>query len=239
MSIRFAGWLALGLAVGSAAFGAVVPALPRITQEVSFEFADEAAARAATAVPTLLAPGEKLVFSARWDDRNVRSLALAKALAPTGLRSTFYVNGRSDPDYAAIMREEIALGNSIGCHTLRHAYMRRLLPAKSFREILECRIGLCRPHHGDVCPVTFHSEVDRDHDDVMDELILELDLFEEIPGSDDLLAEFICFGLAVFEVFLGVGIEFHPALDDIHPDIDIFLSGDVDAESEPVEELRP
>lgn len=121
---------------------AALVALPTFKQKVTTEWPDAKAAEAATAEVVMLGEGERFVFSGRWDDRNTRSLAVAKALSPLGFRSTFYVNGRSSPDYAKILREEVALGNSIGCHTISHDYMSRLLPVKSFREILENRIEL-------------------------------------------------------------------------------------------------
>ena len=121
---------------------AALVALPMFEQTVTTEWPDAKTAQAATAELVMLGAGERFVFSGRWDDRNVRSLAVAKALSSLGFKSTFYVNGRSRTDYTKILRELVSLGNSIGCHTISHDFMSRLLPVKSFREILENRIEL-------------------------------------------------------------------------------------------------
>lgn len=116
--------------------------LPTVKQTVVTEWPDAASASAATAEAVMLGKGETFVFTGRWDDRNPRSLAVARTLSPLGFHSTFYTSGRSTPNYVKTLRELVALGNSIGCHTLSHDFMCRLLPTKSFREILENRIEL-------------------------------------------------------------------------------------------------
>lgn len=117
-------------------------ALPTVKQTVEVDCPDAAAAAAVTVEVSMLGENERFVFSGRWDDRNPRSLAVAKALSPLGFHSTFYTSGKSSPKYTPILRELLALGNSIGCHTLSHDFMSRLLPTKNFREILENRIEL-------------------------------------------------------------------------------------------------
>lgn len=130
---------------------AALVALPTYRQTVVTEWPDEQAARAATAELSMLGAGERFVWTGRWDDRNVRSLAVAKALSPLGFKSTFITNGSSTKDYVPILRELVARGNSIGCHTIAHAYMSRLLPARSFREILQNRIELEVDAQSPVC----------------------------------------------------------------------------------------
>ena len=125
----------------SAALLALV-AFPTVKQTVEVDFPDAASAAAATAEVVQLGEGERFVFSGRWDDRNPRTLAVAKALSPLGFHSTFYTSGGSTSKYVPILRELVALGNSIGCHTLSHDYMCRMLPVKIFREILQSRIEL-------------------------------------------------------------------------------------------------
>ena len=115
---------------------------PAVKQTVEVECPDAASAAAVTAEVTQLGEGERFVFSGRWDDRNPRSLAVAKALSPLGFHSTFYTSGGSTSKYVPILRELVALGNSIGCHTIAHGFMNRFLPVKNFREILENRIEL-------------------------------------------------------------------------------------------------
>lgn len=113
-----------------------------VRQTVTTEWPDAASAAAATAELSMLGDGETFVFSGRWDDRNPRSLAVAKALSPLGFHSTFYTSGKSSANYTPILRKHVALGNSIGCHTISHDFMSRLLPTKNFREILQNRIEL-------------------------------------------------------------------------------------------------
>ncbi len=120
----------------------LLAALPFFTQTVETEWPDAAAAAAASARLELLGEGERFCFSGRWDDRNPRAPLLAKALAPTGFKSTFYVCGADTADYREALKTEVALGNSIGCHTLHHGFMYRMLPGKSFREIMLNRIQL-------------------------------------------------------------------------------------------------
>lgn len=119
-----------------------VMSLPTVKQTVEVDCPNAASAAAATAEVSMLGEGEQFAFSGRWDDRNPRSLAVAKALSPLGFHSTFYTSGKSSEKYTPILREHVALGNSIGCHTISHGFMCRFLPTKNFREILENRIEL-------------------------------------------------------------------------------------------------
>ena len=110
-------------------------------QEVTAQFASEAAARAATLRAAELPEGCSRVFTTRWDDSNPAHVAKAEMLAANGLRATFYLNGGSDylRDCASRL---LALGHSLGNHTQSHPHLMQLSSVDIWREILQMKIQI-------------------------------------------------------------------------------------------------
>ena len=116
--------------------------IPCCTQRLVVAFSSAEAASRASAEIAPLPFGKKYAFSTRWDDMNPRHEQMAATLNPLGVYSTFYINGRPDDSFCSLMRRLVAAGNSIGCHSISHVRMEHLLPAISFREVMENRIAL-------------------------------------------------------------------------------------------------
>ena len=121
---------------------AAVVAEPAFTQRVEAEFASaELAAKAELTVCEMPA-GKKYAFSTRWDDANPRHDRMSETLSAIGVPSTFYVNGKPDAAFVAVMSNVLARGSSIGAHTIHHGYLPRLSSMRVFREVMESRIVL-------------------------------------------------------------------------------------------------
>ena len=121
---------------------AAVVAEPAFTQRVEAEFASvELAAKAELTVCEMPA-GKKYAFSTRWDDANPRHDRMSATLSAIGVPSTFYVNGKPDAAFVAVMSNVLARGSSIGAHTIHHGYLPRLSSMRVFREMMESRIVL-------------------------------------------------------------------------------------------------
>ena len=116
--------------------------IPCCTQRLAVAFSSEEAAKRVRADVATLPFGKKYAFSTRWDDANPRHEQMAATLNPLGVYSTFYINGRPDDSFCGLMRRLVAGGNSIGSHSISHVRMEYLLPAISFREVMENRIVL-------------------------------------------------------------------------------------------------
>lgn len=116
--------------------------IPCCTQRLAVTFSSAVAAKRAHADVATLPFGKRCAFSTRWDDLNPRHEQMAATLNPLGVYSTFYINGRPDDSFCELMRRLVASGNSIGCHSISHVRMEYLLPAISFREVMENRIAL-------------------------------------------------------------------------------------------------
>lgn len=121
---------------------AAVVAEPAFTQRVEAEFAStELAAKAELAVCEMPA-GKKYAFSTRCDDANPRHDRMSETLSAIGVPSTFYVNGKPDAAFVAVMSNVLARGSSIGAHTIHHSLLSRLSSMRVFREVMESRIVL-------------------------------------------------------------------------------------------------
>ena len=116
--------------------------IPCCTQRLAVAFSSADAAKRVHADVAILPFGKKYAFSTRWDDMNPRHEQMAATLNPLGVYSTFYINDRPDDSFCGLMRRLVAAGNSIGCHSISHVRMEHLLPAISFREVMENRIAL-------------------------------------------------------------------------------------------------
>ena len=131
--------------LGMAAFAVVAcseVARAEFTQRFAVSYASAASAEKARVCAADLPPGKVFSYSQRWDDANPRHRNMADTLDPLGIKATFYVNGKYDERYPALLTNLVARGHSIADHSVSHDFMQYLRPVAMFRELLECRIRL-------------------------------------------------------------------------------------------------
>ena len=121
---------------------AAVVAEPAFTQRVEAEFASAELAAKTELTACEMPLGKKYAFSTRWDDANPRHDRMSETLSAIGVPSTFYVNGKPDAAFVAVMSNVLARGSSIGAHTIHHSLLSRLSSMRVFREMMESRIVL-------------------------------------------------------------------------------------------------
>lgn len=110
----------------------------RQTIEAEFDSVDDAAK--ATLAFRDLPPGMAVSVSARGDDTDRRHLANANALSAADAKGTYYLNWLDNEYVETVVRPILALGHSIGGHTVRHPHLPMLNANGIFEEILWNRI---------------------------------------------------------------------------------------------------
>lgn len=126
----------------------IAPRLETYDQEVTFEFASEAAAARAEFAVAPLYDGHYRAVSCRWDDNWTSDNAQTrKVMERHGIKGTWYLNGPNfSPDhprgdYSPVARQLLSGGNSIGGHSLTHPYLTYYHSNRMFAETAGVRMA--------------------------------------------------------------------------------------------------
>ncbi|MDD3155840.1 MAG: polysaccharide deacetylase family protein, partial [Victivallaceae bacterium] len=127
-------------------------------QTVRLFFADADAAAKAKIELLGLPDGKELAVTCRWDDTWGKHEQTVEAMRRHGIRGSFYMNAPGKPER---LRRLLQGGNSLGCHTIDHAWLPNLNANAQFRQfmlnklLLECASGT--PVNSQAIPFTTFS----------------------------------------------------------------------------------
>lgn len=118
---------------------------PVYEQQLTFVFDCEESAQQATFEICPLFEGYERVVTGRWDDNAPTGLTAAELQRERGLKATYYLNSPAtsyagSSGFVEEARKLLALGNSIGGHTLSHPYLTCVSRNRAFEELLAVRI---------------------------------------------------------------------------------------------------
>ncbi len=118
---------------------------PVYEQQLAFVFDCDESAQQATFEICPLFEGYERAVTGRWDDNAPTGLTAAELQWERDLKATYYLNSPATSyagpsGFVEEARKLLALGNSIGGHTLSHPYLTCVSRNRAFEELLAVRI---------------------------------------------------------------------------------------------------